>query len=109
MFQIDHIIPIRHGGSALLDNLCLACADCNQYKGPEVAMIDPQTGVATRLFNPRQQAWNNHFRLNSDGSLSGKTPEGRATVRVLRMNEEERVEQRHGEMLLGNYPCSKNP
>lgn len=70
-------------------------------------MIDPQSGVATRLFNPRQQAWNNHFQLNSDGSLSGKTPEGRATVHVLRMNEEERVEQRQDEMLLGNYPCPK--
>ena len=38
----------------------------------------------------------------------GKTPEGRATVHVLRLNEEERVEQRHDEMLLGNYPCQKN-
>ena len=72
-------------------------------------MIDPQTGAATRLFNPRQQVWNNHFLLNSDGWLSGKTPEGRATVVVLRMNDDERVEQRQGEMLLGNYPCQKNP
>lgn len=71
-------------------------------------MIDPQSGVATRLFNPRQQNWDVHFQIDADASLSGKTPEGRATVRVLRVNEEERVEQRQDEMLLGNYPCQKN-
>lgn len=27
---------------------------------------------------------------------------------VLRLNEKERVEQRYGEILLGNYPCQSN-
>lgn len=36
------------------------------------------------------------------------TPEGRATILVLRMNEAPRVEQRLGERLLGNYPCQSN-
>jgi len=107
-FHVDHVIALKHGGSDDHDNLCLACAPCNQHKGAEVAAIDPLTSEATKLFNPRQQKWDEHFQINSDASLSGITAEGRATVLVLRMNEEERVEQRHGETLLGNYPCQTN-
>ena len=92
-----------------MDNLCLSCSECNLFKGSTVAAIDPLTDEATRLFNPRQQNWDEHFQINSDASLSGLTPEGRATVIVLRLNEEERVEQRYGERLLGNYPCQSNP
>jgi len=108
-FEIDHIVALKHGGSDDDDNLCLACGPCNRAKGADVAMIDPLSGVATRLFNPRQQNWDEHFQVNPDASLSGRSPEGRVTALVLRMNEEERVEQRHGELLLGNYPCPKNP
>ena len=42
-FQIDHIIPIKHGGSDHTENLCLACFECNAYKGPNVAALDPLT------------------------------------------------------------------
>jgi len=108
-FEIDHIVPLKHSGDDIEQNLCLACQPCNRYKGAEVAAIDPMTGEATKLFNPRQQNWSEHFQVNPDASLSGVSPEGRATVLVLRMNEAPRIEQRHGEMLLGNYPCQKNP
>ena len=108
-FEIDHIVSLKHGGSDEDENLCLACVPCNRSKGADVAAIDPQTGEATKLFNPRQQNWNEHFHVNPDGSLSGLTSEGRATVTVLRLNEEQRVEQRYDESLLGNYPCQSNP
>lgn len=108
-FEIDHIISLKYGGEDSSDNLCVACAPCNRHKGAEVAAIDSLTGEATRLFNPRLQNWDEHFQIESDASLSGLTPEGRATVMVLRMNEAPRVEQRFGERLLGNYPCLKNP
>ena len=52
-FQIDHIIPIKHGGSDDTNNLCLACLKCNSFKGPNVAALDPETGAATKLYNPR--------------------------------------------------------
>ena len=107
-FEIDHIIPLKHGGEDIDQNLCLACVPCNRFKGADVAAIDPLTNEATRLFNPRQQNWSEHFQINPDASLSGTTPEGRATVLVLRMNEAPRIEQRFGERLLGNYPCQKN-
>lgn len=107
-FQIDHIVAIKHSGGDENDNLCLACTECNSFKGADVAAIDPLTGEATRLFNPRNQNWSEHFQINPDASLSGISPEGRATVLVLRLNEAPRVEQRFGERLLGNYPCQKN-
>lgn len=106
-FQIDHIIPVKHGGTDIIDNLCLACLECNSYKGPNVAALDPHTGAATKLFNPRQQKWDDHFGYQPGGTIVGKTPEGRATVLVLRMNEETRIKQRKDELVIGNYPCKK--
>ena len=107
--EIDHIVSLKHGGEDESHNLCLACAPCNRSKGPNVAAIDPQTGEATKLFNPRRQKWTEHFHINpADASLAGLTPEGRATVLVLRMNDAARIEQRYGEALLGNYPCQSD-
>ncbi len=106
-FQIDHIIAVAHGGSNEDDNLCLACYPCNAFKGTNVAAIDPQTGDAAKLFNPRLQAWDAHFSLNNDATISGKTPEGRTTVAVLRMNDPKRATQRFGEISTGDYPCKK--
>ena len=99
-FQIDHIIAKKHDGTDDDDNLCLACYECNIYKGSNVATLDPETGNATKLFHPRQQYWDNHFSINDDARILGLTLEGRATIRVLRINDEERVKQRLGEMLL---------
>jgi 5-methylcytosine-specific restriction endonuclease McrA len=106
-FQIDHIIAIAHGGSDENDNLCLSCYPCNAFKGTNIAAIDPQTGNATRLFNPRLQEWNDHFRLNNDATINGITPEGRTTVAVLRMNDSKRAKQRLDEIATDDYPCKK--
>lgn len=106
-FQIDHIIPVKHGGDDVIHNLCLACLECNSYKGPNAAALDPLTGSATKLYNPRQQKWDDHFQINPDATLSGLTAEGRVTIRVLRINDEKRVKQRLGELVAGDYPCQK--
>jgi hypothetical protein len=106
-FQIDHIIPIKHGGSDDTANLCLACLKCNGFKGANVAALDPATGEATKLYDPRRQPWDEHFQINSDASLTGISPEGRATVMVLRINEASRVKHRRMAMMLGEYPCQK--
>jgi len=104
-FQIDHIIPVKHGGRDDADNLCLACLKCNGYKGPNVAALDPETGEATKLFNARRQRWDEHFDIQPDGALIGLTPEGRATLIVLRINDPARVKGRRTAILLGEYPC----
>lgn len=108
-FHVDHIIALKHGGTDADDNLCLACPDCNAHKGENVAALDPLTHNATKLYNPRQQKWDNHFRINSNATLTGLTPVGRATIRVLRINDEERVKQRLGELIAGDYPCQARP
>src|SRR5260370_38320343 len=59
--HVEHIIPKIHGGSDDIDNLALACIDCNLHKGTNLTGIDPETKEITELFNPRRQAWEDHF------------------------------------------------
>ena len=89
-FHIEHIIPRKHGGTDDVDNLALACPECNLRKGPNLSGIDPETGKVTRLFHPRRQNWDDHFRAAS-GRLNGKTAAGRATIKVLGINMAHRV------------------
>jgi len=88
--HIEHIIPKIHGGDDELDNLALACIDCNLHKGTNLTGIDPQTGVITELFHPRRQNWQEHFEWIGI-YVQGKTAEGRTTVRVLDMNSEDQL------------------
>jgi 5-methylcytosine-specific restriction endonuclease McrA len=91
--HIEHIRPIKHGGTDDEENLCLACIDCNLHKGSNLTGIDPETDAVTLLFNPRQQQWGDHFRWDGIRILS-ETAVGRATIRVLCMNSDERLELR---------------
>jgi hypothetical protein len=88
-FHLEHIIPRAHGGSDGLHNRALACATCNLAKGDRTAGIDPRTGAAVGLFNPRTQDWEDHFRWANDRrTLVGRTPTGRATIVALDMNSD---------------------
>lgn len=106
-FHIDHIISIKLDGDESSDNLCLACPDCNRFKGPIVAALDPLTDEPTRLYNPREQTWDNHFELITDMTITGLTPEGRAAIAVLRMNLPRRVIERYEAWMRGEYPCEQ--
>jgi hypothetical protein len=92
-FHVEHIVPRQHGGADDPDNLALACYHCNLHKGPNLTGIDPDTGSIVPLFNPRREAWNDHFSLDGP-AIMGRTPTGRATVRVLGMNAPTRIELR---------------
>lgn len=92
--QVDHIIGQQHNGPDDADNLCLCCTRCNLKKGPNIASIDPRSGVIVALFHPRRQVWRDHFSLGSDGRLLGLTPEGRATVGLLGVNDTDRAQMR---------------
>lgn len=84
-FAIDHIIARQHEGGTVFENLAFACARCNLNKGPNISGIDPEAKEAARLFNPRADKWKDHFRW--DGlRIVGRTPTGRATVLILKMN-----------------------
>jgi hypothetical protein len=99
----DHVISLKHGGKNKLENLALACVDCNQFKGPDIAAVDPLTGELTFLFNPRQQIWGEHFQLVG-AQIMGLTPAGRATVKLLKLNEKDRVQSRQELIADGLYP-----
>lgn len=91
--HIEHIRPIKHGGTDDVANLCLACIDCNLRKGSNLTGIDPHTQAFTILSHPRQQLWDDHFRWDSF-RIVGKTDIGRTTIRVLCMNSDEQLELR---------------
>ena len=91
--HIDHIIPLKHGGATLEENLAYACFECNLAKGSDIAAFDPLTSNMTRLFHPRNDHWTHHFRL-SEEHLIGVDAIGRATANLLHFNEPSRVHQR---------------
>ncbi|MHB8974844.1 MAG: HNH endonuclease [Pirellulaceae bacterium] len=97
--QIEHIVPLKHGGTHDVDNLALACVRCNLSKGPNLSGIDAVTGQVVVLFDPRRQDWDDHFAYEG-AKIVGLTPSGRATVATLNMNETRRLDLR--EELLRN-------
>ena len=99
-FQVDHIIAEKHGGKTEPDNLAWSCFDCNVYKGPNIAGLDSETGNFTPLFNPRQQAWRDHFEWRGP-EITAKTSVGRVTTAVLRLNLGRRIEFRNELMIEG--------
>jgi hypothetical protein len=92
-FHIEHILPRKHSGSDDLDNLALACSDCNLHKGSNIAGYDPETGKLTELFNPRRHVWSEHFERQR-AMIVGVTAIGRTTIEVMQLNTEERLDLR---------------
>ncbi len=91
--QIDHIIAEKHGGLTLEENLALSCITCNKNKGSDIASIDNETSEVVRLFNPRNDVWNEHFEIENNYFI-GLTPNARATIRLLQLNNLWRVTER---------------
>jgi hypothetical protein len=106
-FHIEHVIAVSHGGKTVETNLALSCLRCNLYKGTNIAAADPITEDPTFLFHPRRHYWSEHFQL-SGAVIEPLTPEGRATVFVLRLNDQERIEQRELLLQFDRYPCSES-
>jgi hypothetical protein len=90
ILHVEHVIPRKHGGADDLENLSLACIDCNLHKGPNLTGIDPEAGKITVLFHPRQNQWSEHFEWQGI-HIIGKTPIGRTTVRVFEMNSDDQL------------------
>ena len=97
--QVDHVIPLKHGGETALDNLAFCCALCNRRKGSDLSSFDPATGQLAPLFHPRRDRWNQHFELRG-GEIFPLTASARATVSLLHLNRPDRVRER--ELLVRN-------
>ncbi len=91
--EVDHVIALKHRGKTIRENLAYACWRCNRYKGSDLGSFDPQTNQFSFLFNPRTQAWKEHFVLENT-LIVGLTPEGRTTVALLQLNSNERMAER---------------
>jgi len=91
--EVDHNISRKHGGTTEFSNLALSCARCNRAKGTDVGSVRPGSGEFIRLYNPRRDRWDEHFRI--DGArIIGLTPIGQATVGLLQFNQDERLLER---------------
>ena len=99
----DHIIAVQHGGVTSFENLAYTCHQCNRYKGPNLASIDPQDGTRVFLFNPRSDRWQDHFAWEG-ARIVALTPVGRATAMLLRFNDPRRLAARDSFIRKGRYP-----
>jgi 5-methylcytosine-specific restriction endonuclease McrA len=59
--EVEHIVPLAKGGTDDEANLWLACPICNGHKSDKTEAVDLETGATVPLFNPRTQAWVEHF------------------------------------------------
>jgi hypothetical protein len=106
--EVDHVVALKHGGQTHAANLAFACWRCNRHKGTDLGSFDPATGQFSFLFNPRTQAWTEHFALHG-ATLVGRTPEGRTTIQLLQANTNERIAERQRLLEAGQYPPSPTP
>jgi 5-methylcytosine-specific restriction endonuclease McrA len=90
VLHVEHICPKCHGGRESLENLALACIDCNLHKGTNLTGIEPLTDKVTELFHPRRHRWDDHFAWRGI-YLVGRTAIARTTIRVLNMNSEDQL------------------
>lgn len=106
-FTVDHIYPVSLGGRSVSDNLAWACFGCNGRKHTKTKGNDSETGEAIALFNPRQQAWAEHFYWSDDAiTLVGKTACGRATIQELSLNRAGVINLRRLLASVGLHPPS---
>ena len=102
-YHIDHIIGIQHGGSNSLNNLAYVCSSCNWKKGPNISTILHIEGPLIQLFNPRIQDWFEHFEIKN-GILLPLSSIAEGTIKLLELNQENKIEERFEMILAGFYP-----
>ncbi|HEX9959968.1 MAG TPA: HNH endonuclease [Pyrinomonadaceae bacterium] len=102
--EVEHIEPLSRGGSSEPENLALSCRSCNLYKSDSISDFDEETQTETKLFNPRQDTWTEHFSINQKtGEIIGLTNIGRVTVSRLRINGKAQLAARFQWLELGVF------
>lgn len=103
--QIEHIISLKHAGSSESENLAFSCVHCNRNKGSDIASISATTQEIVRLFNPRTDRWQIHFRL--EGVIIKSNSEiADVTISILQMNSDDRIAERLILQRTGRYPSN---
>lgn len=103
--QIDHIISEKHGGLTIAENLANACSFCNRNKGSDIGSVTAQ-GEFVRFSNPRQDVWSQHFKLD-DITIVSLTDIGEVTIRILGINQIDRLLERQELQRLHRYPSAE--
>ena len=104
-FEVDHILPLALGGKSELANLALACRSCNLYKGKAVMALDSETNKIMPLFHPREDRWQEHFRIDEERYLfEGLTAKGKASINALNLNSQRQTSARKQWQRLGIFP-----
>ena len=93
-YHIDHIISEKQGGDTTFSNLALACRLCNLSKGSSIAAWQVHQEALIRLFNPRKDQWSHHFHFRTSGIIVPRTEIGQGTIKVLNLNDLNRVQAR---------------
>lgn len=101
--EVDHIVAEKHRGATVVSNLAYACFACNRNKGSDLGSLAQRTGLLTPFFNPRQDRWEEHFRVQG-GEIVPLTDIGEVTATILGFNAPERVEERLLLNALGTWP-----
>ena len=92
-FQVDHIISLKHDGVTEPENLAWSCFACNNNKGSDIGTVLLPDKRFVRLFHPREDAWNDHFKIEN-GMFHAKSEIGEATIKVLKLNAVDRIIER---------------
>lgn len=103
--SIEHIQPLCRGGTSVMENLCLSCQGCNNFKFTATGASDSPTTRTVPLFNPRTRVWSDHFAWSPHGvEMVAKTATGRATLHRLQLNRPGVVGLRGALMAIGKHP-----
>ena len=102
-YQVDHIISRKHGGLTISENLAYACALCNGTKGSDIGTILQDEDTFVRLFHPRKHVWREHFEV-IEGALAARSDLAAATIKVLDLNNINRILERLDLIEAGLFP-----
>ena len=106
-FHLEHIEAQQHVADDSIDNLALACPDCNRHKGPNLVTLNSVTREIVRLFHPRRDVWEEHFTY-SGAVLIARSSVGEATIRLLQINTVDRIDMRSELISAGEMEQSQN-
>ena len=102
-YQSDHIVSRKHGGKTILENLAHTCPICNNAKGTDLSTFLQDEDKLIRLFHPRKDDWFDHFGVE-DGLITSKTDIGAATIKLLKLNDINRILERLDLIEAGLFP-----
>lgn len=109
-FTIDHILPISLGGTDNQENLALACFHCNRRKSNKISVLQTGDAEEVQLFNPRTMLWSDHFIWSRDAvTIVPLTAIGKATIRLLRLNDPRLAQLRYDDLLVERHPPVGDP